>query len=198
MARREPSRSTIVATNLVTFFLVITAAFVLYFIGSRIRHAVTGDGSIGTHQWVSIDRADPFPVEALETQSVPVALRIDDASTGEIMYAMGRDVAPGLLGLGVLWFLRLIVQSVRDGDPFTAANVKRLRIIGVLLVIGAPLLEILSSAFDQALAASAFGSNSGQGLQISASGPVAGLGLFVLAHVFAQGVRLREDVEGAV
>lgn len=198
MRGRGPSRSTVFATNLVTLFLAITAAFVLYFIASGIRHAATGDGGIGTLAWIPIERADPFPAEALETQSVPVRLRIDDASTSEIFYAMGRDVAPGVLALGILFFLRLIVRSVRDGDPFTAQNVKRLRTIGLLLVIGAPLVEIVSSAFDQALASSAFGSVSGEGIQISGGGPVAGLGLFVLAHVFAQGVRLREDVEGTV
>jgi hypothetical protein len=198
MAGREPSRSTIIATNLITFFLVLTAGFVLYSIGSGIRHAATGDGSIATHRWISIDRADPYPVDALETQSVPVVLRIDDASTGEIMYSIGRNAAPGILALGVLWFLRLIVRSVRDGDPFTAANVKHLRTIGFLLVIGVPVVEILTSAFDHALASSAFGSGSGRGIEISAGGPVAGLGVFVLAHVFAHGVRLRDDVEGTV
>jgi Protein of unknown function (DUF2975) len=103
-----------------------------------------------------------------------------------------------LLGIAILWLLRGILFSVRQGDPFTQANVRRLRAIGLALLIGTPVAELLMSAFDQALTSSVRAPGSGLSFSVPGTGVVAGLGVFVLAQVFAHGVRLREDVEGTV
>jgi hypothetical protein len=87
---------------------------------------------------------------------------------------------------------------VRDGDPFVAANVRRLRIIGFILAVGVPVIGYVTQLIDGALAAGSTVGELGQSYTLSGNGPLAGLGVFVLAEVFAHGVRLREDVEGTV
>ena len=200
MSSQGPSRSTVFATNLVTLLLVLTAAFGLYVVTQATIETVRGGGEVATHQMVDLDpgQIDAVPAEVFITQRVPVTLRISDADTEQVLYAMGRDVVPVLLVVSVLWLLRRILVSVREGDPFTAANVRRLRNIGLLLLIGTPIAALTGSAFEQALASSVSAPGSGIEIGVPGGGLIAGLGVFVLAQVFEHGVRLHEDVEGTV
>ncbi|MCA1690981.1 MAG: DUF2975 domain-containing protein [Actinobacteria bacterium] len=131
-------------------------------------------------------------------ETVPVTVRIEDARPNQVFVALGRDLIAVSLVVVMLWLLRLLSRSVRDGDPFTAANVRRLRAIGFLLVVGAPIATLASRACDQWLASTSTVGELGSGFTLPGAGPVAGLGVFVLAEVFAHGARLRADVEGTV
>lgn len=131
--------------------------------------------------------------------TVPVTIRIRDADTRQLALSLGRDAAPMVLIVAFLWLLRNLLRSVVDGDPFTAANVRRLRTMGMLLAVGVPLGSVASNMFEQGLASTApAAADLGSVFSLSFGGPLAGLGLFVLAEVFARGVRLRDDVEGTV
>lgn len=132
-------------------------------------------------------------------RTVPVTVHIEDARPHQVLVAFGRDLVAVTLVVAILWQLRLLLRSVRDGDPFTGANVRRLRAIGLLLVLGAPVAALVMQACDQWLESTA--TTGGLGfvkLSFPSGGPVAGLGVFVLAEVFAHGARLRADVEGTV
>jgi len=111
-------------------------------------------------------------------------------------------VGPFVLLAGALWLLRGLARSVREGDPFGPANVQRLRRLGFLLVVGAPVVELGNWALRLSLAntlpANAFGNVGFRGFNFPFALLLAGLGAFILAEVFAYGVRLREDVEGTV
>lgn len=95
----------------------------------------------------------------------------------------------------VLSRLRAIVDTVRDGDPFVAANAERLQTIA-WAYLG---LELLHLAVGVVAAAS---SSSAQPLNVnwrfSFTPWVAVLLLFVLARVFDHGTRMRADLEGTV
>jgi hypothetical protein len=67
-----------------------------------------------------------------------------------------------------------------------------------MLVVGVPLAAIVSYGCDQWLAASSSVGELGGRFSLPGAGPIAGLGVFVLAEIFAHGARLREDVEGTV
>jgi hypothetical protein len=90
------------------------------------------------------------------------------------------------------------------GDPFGAANVRRLRGIGFVLIVGAPVVELINYGLRTALYNDlpATGSPAldigAPGFSLPAGALLGGLGAFVLAEVFAYGVRLREDVDGTV
>jgi hypothetical protein len=95
----------------------------------------------------------------------------------------------------VLTRLLAIVETVRDGDPFVAENAARLHTIA-WSVLGLELLHLVVGA----VAAGA--SSRAQPLDIDWSFSVtrwlAVLLLFVLARVFEQGARMREELQGTV
>ena len=95
----------------------------------------------------------------------------------------------------VLTRLRMFVETVRTGNPFVAANAVRLNAIAWALVA----LELMHYAVG-AVAASI--SSAGVPLNISwgfsLTRWLSVLLLFVLARVFQQGARMREELEGTV
>jgi hypothetical protein len=94
------------------------------------------------------------------------------------------------------------MRSVVEGDPFGAPNVQRLRRLGFLLVVGAPAVELLNYSLRLSLFNDLPPHPSTDigvaGFSLPAAALLGGLGAFILAEVFAHGVRLREDVEGTV
>ena len=99
------------------------------------------------------------------------------------------------LNHAVLKRLLAIVETVREGDPFVAANAQRLQAIAwVLLTL--QLLGIVIDAIAKAVAIP------GQPLDIDAgfsiNGWLAVLFTFLLARVFAKGTLMRDDLEGTV
>ncbi len=95
----------------------------------------------------------------------------------------------------VLKRLLAIVETVRAGDPFVAANAPRLQTIAwVLLALN--LLSIVIGAIAKAVSTPAHPLDLDAGFSIS--GWLAVLLTFLLARVFAEGTRMREDLEGTV
>lgn len=116
--------------------------------------------------------------------------------------AAAMDLTQLTLFVAVLWLLRGIVRSVRLGEPFGAGTVRRLRGIAGVLLIGAPIVEAINEGlrtelFDRLSPAQQTGVGTA-GYTIPGALLIAGLGALILAEAFAQGLRLREDVEGTV
>jgi hypothetical protein len=95
----------------------------------------------------------------------------------------------------VLKRLLAIVETVRAGDPFVAANASRLQAIAwVLLALN--LLSIVIGAIAKTVSTPANPLHIDAGFSIS--GWLAVLLTFLLARVFAEGTLMREDLEGTV
>ena len=95
----------------------------------------------------------------------------------------------------VLKRLLAIVETVRAGDPFVAANASRLQAIAwVLLALN--LLSIVIGAIAKTLSTPAHPVDLDAGFSIN--GWLAVLLTFLLARVFAEGTLMREDLEGTV
>jgi hypothetical protein len=101
--------------------------------------------------------------------------------------------------LGVLWTilrkLLAIIGTVAEGDPFIRANAVRLKAIGWMMtaayVLGYPL------GFAAKAVADKIGENH-VNVDVSLTGLLAILLVFVLAGVFEQGAAMREEMEGTV
>ena len=106
---------------------------------------------------------------------------------------LGLAVVP--LNYVVLKRLLAIVETVRAGDPFVAANASRLHAIawGLLTL---QLLSIVIGAIAKAVSTPAHPVKLDAGFSIN--GWLAVLLTFLLARVFAEGTRMREDLEGTV
>jgi len=95
----------------------------------------------------------------------------------------------------VLKRLLAIVETVRAGDPFVAANALRLQAIAWTL-LALQLLSLVIGAIAKAVSTPAHPLHLQAGFSIS--GWLAVFLTFVLARVFAQGAFMREDLEGTV
>jgi hypothetical protein len=95
----------------------------------------------------------------------------------------------------VLGRLLAIVETVRAGDPFVAANASRLRAIAWAL-LALQLLSLVIGAIAKAVSTPARPLHLQAGFSIN--GWLAVLLTFLLARVFAEGALMREDLEGTV
>jgi hypothetical protein len=110
--------------------------------------------------------------------------------------------AIAVLGLGaiplnyvLLKRLLAIVETVRAGDPFVAANASRLQSIAWVL-LALQLLGLVIGGIAKALSSPAHPIHVDAGFSVN--GWLAVLLTFVLARVFARGTTMREELEGTV
>jgi len=119
--------------------------------------------------------------------------------TRPLVIGMRAIVALGLVAIplnyAVLKRLLAMVETVRRGDPFVAANAHRLQAIAWVL-LALQLLSLVIGGIGKAISTPAHPLHLDAGF--SPSGWLAVFLTFVLARVFAQGTLMREDLEGTV
>ncbi|PYQ67923.1 MAG: hypothetical protein DMF54_02775 [Acidobacteria bacterium] len=106
---------------------------------------------------------------------------------------LGLAVIP--LNYTVLKRLLAIVETVRAGDPFVAANAYRFQAIAWALLV-LQLLSLVIGAIAKSVSTPAHPLHLDAGFSIN--GWLAVLLTFLLARVFAEGTLMREDLEGMV
>jgi len=133
-------------------------------------------------QWImAAFKLSPSP----ETERLIMGLRA--------VAALGLVAIP--LHYAVLKRLLAIVQTVRAGDPFVAANANRLQTIAWTL-LALQLLSIVIGTIAKAVSSPAHPLHLDAGFSIN--GWLAVILTFLLARVFAEGTHMREDLEGTV
>ena len=119
--------------------------------------------------------------------------------TERVVWGLRGTAALGLFVIGlnfvVLKRLLAIVDTVRAGDPFVAANAQRLQTIARAL-LALQLLSITIGAIAKAISTPAHPVDLDAGFSIS--GWLGVLLTFILARVFTEGARMRDDLEGTV
>jgi hypothetical protein len=135
----------------------------------------------------------------LSTRFVP--LLIPNTSAADLPSALTGLRLLMLVGLAMavateiaLRALAQIIESTAAGDPFIAANARRLRTIGWAL-LGLQLLALPCALLDKFCPA--LGS-AAPDATFSPGGWLAVLMVFVLSRVFAAGSTMRDDLEGTV
>jgi hypothetical protein len=143
-----------------------------------------------------------------------LALLVVSPNRQWIMSAFGLSPSPdaerlimglraiAVIGLGaipvnyfVLKRLLAIVETVREGEPFVAANASRLQAIAWAL-FALQLASLVIGAIAKAVSTPAHPVHLDAGFSIN--GWLAVLLTFLLARVFAEGTRMRDDLEGTV
>lgn len=135
-----------------------------------------------TEQWI---------MRALELPPSPAADRLIMGL--QAIAVIGLAAIP--LNYVVLRRLLAIVETVRAGDPFVAANAHRLQAIAWAL-LALQLLSLVVAAIAKAVSTPAHPLDLDAGFSIS--GWLAVLLTFLLARVFAEGTLMRDDLEGTV
>lgn len=130
-------------------------------------------------------------IEAFQLGQYPDAERVLMAL--QAIAVIGLITIP--LNHTILTRLLAIVESVRLGDPFHAANAKRLQAIAWAL-LALNLLSIVIGAIAASVSTKTHPIEMDAGFSLN--GWIAVLMTFVLARVFAVGSSMREDLEGTV
>jgi hypothetical protein len=110
-----------------------------------------------------------------------------------VIAVLGLATIP--LNYVVLKRLLAIVGTVREGDPFVAANASRLQTIAWSL-LALQLFSLVIGAIGKAVSTPAHPVHLDAGFSIN--GWLAVLLTFLLARVFAEGTLMREDLKGTV
>jgi hypothetical protein len=126
---------------------------------------------------------------------------------GVPLSAEGRRMMIGMRAIAVLGIVTVpfnfailkrllaMVETVRAGDPFVAANAGRLQAIAWSL-LALQVLSLMIAAIAKAVSTPDHPLHLDAGF--STTGWLAVVLTFVLARVFAEGARMREDLEGTV
>ena len=198
----DPTPPTRLAT---TGYLVVTALLIAFLAAGVILTASATIGAVRGNHTITLDRVvtpdqlTSLPANVKPINYIPVTVTIDDARPTQLYLRLAITLLPGLLLVALLWQLWGLLRSARHGDPFTGANIRRLRQFGWLLLLGWPLVAYLTMALKELLAMT-LPANDTEGLFAPPVGGalIFGLAVLVLAEVFAHGLRLREDVEGTI
>jgi hypothetical protein len=124
---------------------------------------------------------------------------VPSPDTARLVMGMRAIAVLGLVAIPLnhagLKRLLAIVGTVREGDPFGAANAVRLQAIAWVLFT-LQLLSLVIGAIAKAVSSPAHPLDIHAGFSIN--GWLTVLLTFLLARVFAEGARMREDLEGTV
>ena len=112
---------------------------------------------------------------------------------------VGSEVLTGLVSLAVLVLLLGLVRSLRQGDPFVAANARRLYAMAAAVGIGGQLAVLLHTWGRLAvLRHPRVEPYVVEDFTFSYLPALGGLGIAVAAEVFRRGTELRREVEALV
>lgn len=150
---------------------------------------------------------DKLPRE-LEPWSLSAATKIVPSGFGAQLLMLVASVPMDLIVIAIIFLIRKIVRTAigtdrSEGDPFIRPNVKRLRIIAIIL-IATPLIGSWMKIAESELMFRSLSNIPPETtmLEYDLGSPFLcfGMGLMVLliAEVFKAGIQLREDVEGLV
>ena len=128
------------------------------------------------------------------------AFKLEPGREAEILITGLRAIAAlGLVGITInyviLTRLREMVETVRDGDPFVAANARRLQLVAWSL-LALQCLGLVIAAIGKSVSSPAHPLDLDAGFSVN--GFLAVLLTFLLARVFAAGALMREELEGTV
>jgi hypothetical protein len=148
-------------------------------------------GAIVLAIFVGLSAAPQWTMAAL---GVPPSVQSGALTTGmRAIAVLGLVAVP--LNLALLHRLVAMVQTVRAGDPFVAANASRLQAIAWIL-LAQQMLSLAIGLIGKAVSTPEHLLHLDAGFSPSAW--LAVVLTFVLARVFAEGASMRQDLEGTV
>ena len=134
---------------------------------------------------------EPWTMRALGVSGYP--------DSQKVMMGMRAIAALGIaavpINYGMLKRLLLMVETVRAGDPFVAANAYRLNTVAWLL-LALQLVSMVISMTAKMISTPDHPFHLDAGFSLN--GWLAVILIFVLARVFAEGTLMREDLEGTI
>jgi hypothetical protein len=132
-----------------------------------------------------------IPLPASVTGGLPIQAVLLAAA----MVIVACVVIVGLVAV-ILILVGRIVESASAGDPFVVKNAERLNGIG-LLMLAIQVVGLVAHVMVDALP-KAIHAHLNFGFELSLSGLLSALLVFVLAQIFRHGAQMRDELEGTV
>lgn len=183
----------------ITFALAVLCG--LAFIGVGVTHMLD-DGAVcvQTDFWRNASLADHLPIgKGVDVSGSATRLCQDGPSVGQRAADLGGELPWLLFGsLALLLFSRLLKTVLLQG-PFTDTVSRRLSVLGWFVAVGTPLAGLVVG-WSHSWLVDSMAPIVGSGPTIS--GPqvlvLAGLTAVIMGKIMREGVRMREDLEGAI
>jgi hypothetical protein len=122
---------------------------------------------------------------------------IKEPTTAQSLLGFARNAPTILVVAAMLTVLLRVVRNARHEDPFTMRNVRLLRILGIIVLIGGPLAEIAEAAAQWALTAPLVDGGEVGGFVFSGWWLV-GVAFLAIAEVVNKGVTMRTELDGVI
>ncbi|MDQ7904954.1 DUF2975 domain-containing protein [Phytohabitans sp. ZYX-F-186] len=128
--------------------------------------------------------------------SAQVRALVEEPTATQSLLHMATSLPTKCVVIAMLFLLVRIVREARRGDPFTAGNVRLLRLLGLTVIAGGLAADVVEELAYRALAAPIV------------DGPVGGffwsgwwlvgIAFLAIAEVFKRGVRMRVELDGVI
>ncbi len=201
--RKYPSSNTAQITlGFVSFAFWLSVAVLVVVAAVFLNRALHGNLHYGVAAGIDPRHLGRLPRHVSTDSDLPVIFDALHPAGGLVALTVMRFGLFSAAGLVATWMLRGVMKTARDGDPFVSANVVRLRVIGFVLLLYPPLSSLthamLESMYIQRSTAAIRHLLEPRALEINFALLLAGLGVLVIAQVFASGIELRTDLEGTI
>jgi len=173
----------------------------------KVESAFSGDSRVyglADVARVAPDLKDDLPPGLSPEGSLPVTVAVDRSTLASRVLSRLSSVPVDMVFVVVIWLLRgLALTAVgtpgSPANPFVWVNVRRLRAIGLIIMLS-PVVDTWSSIAYFELGWQTLKENGIYTWDVSTMFLKFGIGVvfLIIAEVFASGIRLREDVEGLV
>jgi hypothetical protein len=121
------------------------------------------------------------------------------ATPAQRLLFLGPPIVVGLTAMVVAFLLLRLLGTVRRGEPFVAANVRRLRAVAATIAIGTTVAQLLDMALRMDLLSEpAIERFVDMDASLSLNPLLAAVLVAAVAEILAVGTRLRAEVEGLV
>ncbi|MGC9667191.1 DUF2975 domain-containing protein [Planosporangium sp. 12N6] len=165
---------------------------------------------------VSLVRRDPIPVDLPsegivrpDLSGVRPNVRLGDGGTVQVLvdHPTSAQVAWYLAGSAPVFLvvaytlvtLLRIVRTARRGDPFAAVNVRRLRVLGLVVLVGGVADTVTGAVSAFALGSSvAPGVAPGATIELSGWWYLVGFGFLAIAEVVSRGRTMRAELDEVI
>lgn len=127
-----------------------------------------------------------------------VAVRITDPTGAQSAWGTLLWLPSALLGGAVFALVLLAVLRARRGDVFTGGIVGITRAVGLVLLVGGPLVQLLTGVGTSQLTDSVLPGRGDFSPALTFDGPIVGLCVLALAEVVRHGQRLREELDEVI
>jgi hypothetical protein len=170
-------------------------------------------GALGQVMSGDIFAGDPYTHRAHQSLSVewvtveinragPDGQRVDETLAQRLLYLTTYRLAFILATIPMLVLARRLIGQAMRGDPFTPAMVRRLRVLGAVVLVGGALSEAAQYAAADALLRISLPPEllpwAQPNVRITLWWIMPGLILLAIAEVVKRGVALRAELDGVI